>query len=176
MIQIIWAFINVLSFVTFLYVCFRAAKYLRNELGFFAAIVFVLGLISILSHANFDADNTNPDGSSFKKWYFQTNYNPHEIGTEVKLVTLERISINEYQLEISYKKDSLSGETIPLAAWSWMSGFSSGIYWNPTNVSVVNNAGGKDKIFVVQGSIKWTLFGLKIFEQAKNYHIVVELP
>jgi len=49
MLVLFWSIINISLFLFFIFICFKAVKLLREQLGRFAALVFVAGLLSFVS-------------------------------------------------------------------------------------------------------------------------------
>ena len=168
MINLLWALLNIGLFLFFIVICFKATKLVREKIGLFASVVFVLGLLSFVSNSNND-NNKEPNSNRTKTWEFakETNLNQNE--EHLISVDLEKNLVSKYLLDIEYRQDKLGQTNIPISASSNMTGLISGISWNPSLI-VVNKTTDNNKFeYFVIGVVKWKLLGATIYSQPKEY-------
>lgn len=163
-IYILWALFNIGLFVYFIFICLQGLKLIRENIGLFAAIIFVLG---ILSFKNYN-DNINPQPNQHKKWQFATKDNLNINETNHLNVVLENTVMSSYVLHIYYGKDR-DQINIPTSAYSSTSGFIVGTIWKPEVVDVQVAANNTKFKYWVSGVVDWKLFGLTLFSQPKTY-------
>ncbi|WDF56821.1 hypothetical protein [Mucilaginibacter sp. KACC 22063] len=126
MIYLLWTVLNLALFLAFMFVCFKAAGYLRQQLGVFAAILFVFGSCSYINHTN----ESNLSNSNKKRQTDFFTFLPDSVidnGT-VKNITpkLEKTPISTINLNIAYAKLKGSDKKVPVNAFSSLSGAAGG--------------------------------------------------
>lgn len=163
-VYILWALLNIGLFVYFLFICLQGLKLIREEIGLFAAIIFVLGILSFRSYN----DNKNPQPNQHKKWQFATKDSLALNEIKHLNVDLENTVMSSYLLNIHYGKDK-NQMKIPISAYSSTSGFIVGTIWKPEVVDVEVTANNTKFKYWVNGVVDWKLFGLKLFSQSKTY-------
>ena len=90
-------------------------------------------------------------------------------------IDLEKTLISKYSLGISYGKDMQLQNNIPVSANTWTTGFESGTSWKPTSI-IINRTNDNQKFeYEVDGTIKWSLLGMRIYSQSKHWKGVAVL-
>ena len=51
MFELIWGIFNGILLLYFIVICFKSVKLVKEEIGFLASLVFVLGLLSFMSNS-----------------------------------------------------------------------------------------------------------------------------
>lgn len=162
MLPLFWTLLNIGLGIFFLVICFRATKLIREKMGLFAAILFVVGLFS---------------GSSNRTGNLQENKQMKTIGVVPKssLIpgshrithgTLDENWVNRTELVAETGTDSTSGKTVVLSANSYLTGSVTGYGWEPRMVSVEAT---KDRkiAYRVTGILHWKLLGITVYDEPK---------
>jgi hypothetical protein len=164
MLEIIWGILNIGIFVYFMIICFKAAKIIRENLGGWATLVFVLGLLSFMGKKEED--------NSFKSFNLQKeqkdtvqNYVGNSYGKDI---LLEDNLATQIRAHISYGEDK-TGKKL-LKAMASRDGFVSGTYWKPIlfNVSKLDNNDNYE--YQVIGSMEWKILGIKLYTESKEFN------
>jgi hypothetical protein len=170
MLELLWAILNFGISIFFLIICFKSTKLVREKLGMFAAIVFVLGLLSFLAgpeeksiiDKNFGDSNQpqatkafNGDGGSFS--------------TTLKLEDNLATSISLYV--IAGIKD---GKISVQSANCYRDGFVSGSTWDVKSLTILKN---HDNIFTYDISAikKWKILGIPFFSENQEFNGEIKL-
>ncbi|MBP6759067.1 MAG: hypothetical protein KA133_07435 [Flavobacterium sp.] len=163
MLEIIWGILNIGILVYFTIICFKAAKIIRENLGGWATLVFVLGLLSFMEKKEED--------NSFKSFNLQEekkdtvqNYVGNSYGKDV---LLEDNLATQIRARIMYGKDS-TGKKL-LKATASRDGFVSGTYWNPSHF-LVSKLDNKDNYeYDVIGTLEWKILGIRLYTESKEF-------
>jgi len=163
MLEIIWGILNIGILVYFIIICFKAAKIIRENLGGWATLVFVLGLLSFMGKKEED--------NSFKSFNLQEekkdtvqNYVGNSYGKDV---LLEDNLATKIRAHISYGEDS-TGKKL-LKATASRDGFISGTYWNPSHF-LVSKLDNKDNYeYDVIGTLEWKILGIRLYTESKEF-------
>lgn len=75
----------------FITICFKATKLIRKELGFFAAVIFVGGLLSLIGNSNSNDYNKEHNSNQIKTWKFASENSLNKMGTYSVDVILEKV-------------------------------------------------------------------------------------
>lgn len=170
MIYLLWALLNFGLLLFFLVICFKATKLVREKMGGFTAIVFVLGLLSFVSNSDTNT-NKEPNSNKVKTWNFNTEDDLIR-KTYSQNIDLENTLISKNTLTIKYGKKDRS--SIPISAYTNTTGFAGGIVWIPSAITVNPTAENKFA-YSVHGITKWKLLGATIYYQPKVYGGVVQI-
>jgi hypothetical protein len=169
MLEIIWGILNIGIFVYFMIICFKAAKIIQENLGGWATLVFVLGLLSFMGKKEED--------NSFKSFNLQEeqkdtlqNYVGNSYGKDL---LLEDNLATQIRAHISYGEDK-TGKKL-LKAMASRDGFVSGTYWKPSlfNVSKLTNKDNYE--YQVIGSMEWKILGIKLYTESKEFNGKIKL-
>jgi hypothetical protein len=167
MLELIWGLINIAILIYFVIICFKSTKVIKEKLGIFASLIFVLGLLSFIAKPSdeeskseiFDLQNPTIKQNTFKGNTFSTR-----IILEENLTTTIGMSImfgeNENKL---------------ISAQTNRSGFVSGTNWNVENVSIEKSKTDNKCFYNVSGTLEWKILGLKIYSESKYFKGEVEL-
>jgi hypothetical protein len=168
MTYLLWGILNIGLLLFFIVICFRATKLIREKIGLFASVIFVLGLLSFISGSGND-DNRQPNSSQIKTWEFNKEKNLNTNETHLLNISLEKSLASENVLVIKYGQERQQKSKIPISAYSDMTGLRSGTTWNPS-IIVVNKTTDNNKFeYFVSGVVKWKLLGATIYSQPKDY-------
>ena len=80
MLELIWGLINIAILIYFVIICFKSTKVIKEKLGIFASLIFVLGLLSFIAKPSdeeskseiFDLQNPTIKQNTFKGNIFST--------------------------------------------------------------------------------------------------------
>ncbi len=102
MIYLLWSLINVGLFIFFIVVCFKATKLIRENVGLFASIIFVFGLLSFIGQSNNDSDNKELNSNQIKSWKFNSEDSLNNAESYFLDIDLEKNLVSEFNLGIKY--------------------------------------------------------------------------
>lgn len=168
MTYLFWGILNIGLLLFFIVICFRATKLIREKIGLFASVIFVLGLLSFISGSSKDY-NKQPNSSQIKTWEFNNKSNLNTNETHFLNISLEKNLVSENVLGINYGQEIHQKINIPVSAYSDMTGLRSGTTWNPSLI-IVNKTSDNNKFeYFVSGVVKWNLLGATIYSEPKVY-------
>jgi len=166
MMYLIWGLLNIGLLIYFLTICFNAVKLVRREIGLFAAIVFVIGLLSFCSRQNDDDKATNSNKT--KTWTFTSEDSLTQKPTSFLRHELESNWISKYDLEVIYRKDT-NNINVPISAYTSTNGFTIGTNWRGESI-IVNKTDDNNKFYYhVNGVVEWHLLGMTVYTQLKTF-------
>ena len=169
MLYLFWALLNIGLFIFFVFICFKAAKLIKEKFGILATIIFVFGLLSFVGHSDDEESNNKPNTNFIQTWNLRTSDSLAETYTSFVEVELEKTLISKYRLGIGYNKDSLTRNSIPVSAFSDVIGFQSGTNWKPVSIIVNQSTGGRTFEYEVYGIVGWRLLGMTVYHQSKHW-------
>lgn len=169
MLEIIWGILNIGVLVYFTIICFKAAKIIRENLGGWATLVFVLGLLSFMGKKEED--------NSFKSFNLQEEKKDtvqNFMGNSyMKDVLLEDNLATKIRATIIYGENNT--EIKLLKATAPRDGFVCGTYWKPSHF-LVSKLDNKDNYeYVVIGSMEWKIMGIKLYTEFKEFNGKIKL-
>jgi hypothetical protein len=167
MLELIWGLLNIAILIYFVIICFKSTKVIKEKLGIFASLIFVLGLLSFIVKPSdeeskskiFDLQNPTIKQNMFKENTFSTR-----IILEENLTTSIEMSIM-----FGENKNKL------ISAQTNRSGFVSGTNWNVENVTIEKSKTDNKCFYNVSGRLEWKILGLKIYSESKYFKGEAEL-
>lgn len=163
MLQLLWGIINIGLFLFFAYVSIRAVKLVYEKIGLLAAVVFVVGLMSV-SQSEGGSTRYKKDNEGF------ISEDSIKTGTRTMInVCIDKNLLSSRDLFIHYGKSKQGNLNTPINASSAVNGFVSGISWEPQSVSVSRTSNDGEFSYNVLGTVVWKLMGIKLYSQAKQY-------
>ena len=163
---LIWGLLNIGLLIYFLTICFNAIKLVRREIGLFAAIVFVIGLLSFCSRQNNDDKATNSNKT--KTWTFVSEDSLTQKPTSFLRHELQRNMISKYDLTIIYGKDG-NDVNVPISAYTSTNGFILGTNWKGESIFVDKTNDNNKFHYYVTGVVEWHLLGMTVYTQLKTF-------
>lgn len=151
-----------LSFtLLFLYIIYRAAVLLKKEIGVWAVIIFILGILP---------KSSNSPENSKTEW----TYNSDKVfvnGTQGrKYHTLEDNFISKAELMVSYGLDSASKKYLPIEANIVNTGLIvGGSRLIPRYITIKPTESPKHLEYHIQGMRKWQFFYLFNYSEDKRF-------
>jgi hypothetical protein len=154
MLSLLWSALNALLLLGIIYILYRAAKLLKQHLGWGAALFFVFALLMISSRSS-----TNQSGppqnllSDASKSGPVANASAHQ--------TIDLKGTNKLSLVAEY--DSSNGKLVPRGLYATVSGFVFGHNWKP-GLGMLQQQGTQLQYWVTMNH-EWLLLNLPIFTQ-----------
>jgi hypothetical protein len=170
MIYLIWGIFNLGLFFYFIYICFKVPKLIKEKIGLFAAIFFVLGLLSFISQPENERFGSKLENGQKNEWKFNETDSLEGYVKYLRSIPLEETLISNFTIGIGYGISKHSKLNIPISANSSMTGFISGIKWNPMVVIIKTTLDNNRFQYFVDGTIEWKLLGATIYTQLKTYN------
>ncbi|RYF88931.1 MAG: hypothetical protein EOO00_10575 [Chitinophagaceae bacterium] len=169
MLYLLWALINIGLCISFIIICVKATKLIREKLGWIAVFVFVFGILSYIAGDRDNEDDPVSDSSRFKTWELSKE-DSLAIASKAFLTTpLHKTLMSKYILGVEYGKGTQPGLYIPIRANSWTTGFINGTKWKPVSILVNPTADNRKFEYEVLGTIKWRLLGFTVYHQSKSW-------
>ncbi len=174
MLYFLWTLINFGLLLSFIAICFKATKLLREKSGALVSLVFVFCLLSFVANSGKQNNAGSRTGSQVKKWVFKT---PGEIEQD-KLrhydIVIESNVASDIDLNLVFGKDKFTNNAVAVEASSSLSGLVGGHTWIPENISVSKSLTANTWVYTVTGSLNWKLLGTTIYSQHKLIKGTVE--
>ena len=174
MMYLLWTLLNFGLVLFLIVICFKATRLIRERLGLFASIIFVIGLLSFVNSSN----NKNPArkaGRQTPDFVFKTadQIKPNtSIYTSQAIKTYIGSSIN---LGVLFGKEVLTGKLVAAEADFSISGLVGGHKWTPQIIAVTPSPSSGNFNYQVSGILNWNLLGIPVFSQYKKLEGVISV-
>jgi hypothetical protein len=175
MLYLFWALLNIGLFIFFVFICFNAAKRIKEKFGLVASVVFVFGLLSFVGHSDDDESNNKPNTNYIQTWDLRTSDSLAEGYRYFAEIELEKTLISKYNLAIGYNKDSVAKNSVPVSAFSRVTGFQNGTNWKPVSIIVNPTTDSRTFEYEVDGTVGWKLLGMTVYYQPRHWKGIVVL-
>ena len=168
MIHLIWAILNVCLAIAFIVVCYKGAKLVKNEIGLWAALIFVLGLLSLMNVFNKDGIQYKYNEKVMKKG-FSSSDSIIEGTSKNRYVSLEKNLVSDFNLSFNYGQGKISKLNTPIDAEVRINGATNGIRWKPM-MFLINETDSNTKFaYDIYGLLEWKLMGITLYTQHKSF-------
>lgn len=164
MLYLFWELLSIACLLLLLVAAYKAARHIKEQYGLFVALLFVMGCFAVGNRNGSDATRNNSTTVHF--------VHPDSLQTYADVshkVILEASPVASYELYIAYATNRDNGIHVPLKAFSYTTGFESGIAWRPVDIMVHTSADNKAFQYQVTGAMEWRLLGFTMFSQYKRY-------
>ena len=168
MIYLLWGLLNIGLLIYFLIISFKVIKLIREKLGLFETVFFVIILLSLIGSANKDSYNRKTNSNGTETWTFTSKDSISQPINLSTCIVLEKNLISKYQLDVIYGKDK-KGMNCPVSAFSSTNGFILGTNWKAESIMVSKTNDNQKFQYIVNGIVEWHLLGITIYTQAKTY-------
>ena len=173
MLYLIWGLLNLGLVIYFLVICFKATKLVKEKIGLFAAVFFVLGLLSFLGQPAKDSYNKGANSTKINSWVFASEDSLNRDATYFVQINLEDNWISKKDLGVKYGTDKQGLANIPISAYSTTTGFISGAIWRPISIKINRTDDNNKFQYFVVGVVEWKLLGATIYTQSKRFNGIV---
>ena len=164
MFELIWGIFNGFLLIYFIVICFKSVKIIKEKIGVFASLIFVIGLLSFMSkpnEKNLADKNIDFLNQSNPKKAFDGNSFFQEIKLEDNLTSDIGLSILVGEKE---------NELIILNANCSRAGFISGTNWNVENIDIDKEKDKNYCNYIVNGIMEWKILGITIYSEHKLFN------
>jgi hypothetical protein len=155
--NLLWSAFNLVLFAGLVYIFFRAAKLVRQHIGWLATIFFGVGLTIIGSRPTSSASDNNNLLSNIPK--------NAPLGNASRLKLLPLGSNNALNLLAEYHEDN--GHVRPRGLYASVSGFLLGHTWQPLTGALEQR--GSQLHYIAVANHGWNLLGFQVFNQNTNF-------
>lgn len=168
MLFLLFSILNITFLIAFIYIGYRAIILVRKEIGLWAAIVLVIGLLSSSSSTS----NKNNINSNFKNLNNQQKVLKGL--SKMNSIVLEDNLLNTVNLMISYTVEDGTQKAFYTEANSMLTGFTGSRKWNPDRINIhfIDN---KHYSYNVNGIMEWYFFKSVIYKELKTFKGIVEI-
>lgn len=167
MIYLIWSIINIGIILYFFYLVLGL---LRNGVRSFnppfkilSIIIIIAGVVQIISGYSSKSD----DNRIILNTQYDKTYN-----SDSKSVILEENMTFDIQMDVKYSISQK--EYIPIESNSFLTGFVNAYVWEFNSLQTENYIPNQKTEFFAKGTLKWKLFGLNVYSQAKTFRGKIE--
>lgn len=175
MLYFLWSLLNLGLVIYFFVICFKAIKLVKEKMGLFASVFFVLGILSFLGQPVKDSYSKESDTNKLRSWTYASEESLNCDSASFVQVDLEKCWISKKQLGIKYGKDIQGQVNIPISAYSTTTGFISGTSWKPISIRVNRTDSDNNFQYFVVGLVDWKLLGMTIYIQSKRFKGIVSI-
>jgi len=158
MLPFLWNLLNISSYLLFGFVCFRAARLLHQQGSTWAAALLVLGLLALLQGAN-QGQKRQP----FAAATYRTSARAPES------VTLETFGGSTLKLYSQAASEGPRAKPASSEAFASLSGLVIGYRWTTEMIRLDQLPKASVSTYQVTGTLDWTLLGLTIYRQPKQW-------
>jgi len=177
MIYLIWGLLNIGLIIYFLTICIKVTKLVREKMGLFVTVFFVLTLLSFIGNANKDSYRKTANSNQTKTW---NNTSEDSLTLHIpafQRIEMEKNLVTSYELVVLYGKDR-NDNIVPLSASTSNSGFIAGTEWIPKSIEIDKTNDNNKYNYSVTGIVEWHLLGTTVYTQMKRFNgtIMTEKP
>lgn len=157
----IFILLNLCFTLLFFYLIYRAAILLKKEIGVWAVVIFIIGLLS--KNNRYSTQNTNKFAFNKHKTFIK--------GSEkVKYIALEHDFVSGTGLVLSYAIDSASKTYFPTEATATNTGLGSqNLEWYPSDILIYPSSNPKQLRYFIRGSRKTSFLLLINYAGTTNH-------
>lgn len=157
----IFILISLCFTLLFLYIIYRASVLLKREVGIWAVIIFIIGILPKSSNSS---ENSKTD------WIFNSDKVFVNGTRSSKIHTIEDNFLSKVDLLVSYGLDSASKEYLPIEAKILNQGLSvKGSKFIPDNVIIRPTGSPKMFKYEIYGMRKWEFFVILKYNESKVF-------
>jgi hypothetical protein len=173
MAHLIWGLLNLSLFIYFIITSFKLVKVAKKQIGGFATIVFVFGLLSFVGGSKSDSNTAKFSQSEMFKFALEDSLEQNS-GKFSHIVIANHL-VTKYDLGLNYGKEVASKNNTPISAYSSTIGLVMGTKWKPLNINILKTIENNKFRYVVYGIVEWKLLGATLYTQSKVYQGIVPL-
>ncbi len=167
MIHLIWSIINGIIVLYFLYLIVgfiaKGKKIFKPQFKVVSILIMVIGIVQIISASNSDK-NSN-------QIIITDDYDKQSI-VKVKEVILEENLTFDISMLVKFSVEQ--DKFILIEGNSFLTGLVSGYDWEFKSLQADTYQSDKEAGFVANGILKWNLFGINVFSEAKTFRGVIK--
>ena len=167
MIYTIWTFVNIGLLIYFLIIILKSIKLVFSNVGTFASIIFVIGLLSLFNHSNTNYSNNNTKPYNSVEFVSRDTVDLKHLKMVDKVLDSTLLSRNI--LSITYGVNQENKSSIPVTASTLILGLKGGNSWHIKHMTVYPTDDNSYLEYYVSGVLRWHILGLAIYEQNKKY-------
>ncbi|MBD0823916.1 hypothetical protein ICJ85_07765 [Aestuariibaculum marinum] len=163
MIHLIWSIINLIIVVYFFYLLIgfilKGKRIFKPQFKGISIFIMIIGIVQIISASN-SKKSTNHIAIS-------KNYNKKD-ETKTKQIILEDNLTLDINLHVQYSIQQ--NNYIPIESYSSLTGLVMGYDWEFKSIDINNYNSNEQTEFVVNGILKWNLFGITVYNTSKTFN------
>lgn len=164
--MLFWTLLNIAILLYFLFISVKITVLAKKHLGSFAALVFVIGLLSFMSSSA--PDNSTKNSLSVQPSSFvSANGLVQDEQLSTKKIKLEGSYFTKNYLNVHYAK-KLDG-SFPISTYAGLEGLVNGIKWKTWNIDIKKHKNGNNFEYTVDGILDWKILGMTVYSQLKTY-------
>ncbi len=175
MTYLLWTLLNFALLIFFITVCFRATKIIKENLGTFAVLVFVLGLLSFVSKGHIAPPPLTEkpgDPTTFQRTQ-NLGISPstsYYVSEPVAKYVGSSLNMNVSFIRRS-TEDSIAASKVEFS----INGLVGGHQWEPILVQLNRTPSQGVFHYVIGGDLKWTILGIPLYTQHKTFFGLLKL-
>jgi len=167
MLHLIWSIINGIIVLYFLYLVVgfiaKGKRIFKPQFKVVSICIMVIGIVQIISASNSEK-RTNQ--ITITDDYIKQN------NSKIKNITLEDNLTFDINMLVKYSIDQ--NEFVPIESNSFLTGVVSGYVWEFNSIETSNFKKNEKAEYIANGVLKWNLFGITVFNEAKTFSGTIE--
>lgn len=169
MMYLIWGLLNIGILIYFLTICFKVTKLVREKMGLFVTVFFVLMLLSFIGNANKDRYSKIANLNQNKTWNNTSEDSLTFYMSYLPRIEMENNLVTSYYLDVLYGKDK-NDYIVPKSADASKNGLNSGTKWTTLTIEIKETNVKNKYSYSVFGVVDWNLLGTIIYTQNKRFN------
>lgn len=169
MTYLLWSLLNIALGVLFIYLCFKATKLINERIGLLASLVFVFGILAIMSSSRIQEAERETSKGLLTTWEYKPSDSINRNSTYIMRIDLETNLISKYQLLINYCKDKTGKNIYPLSATVSTTGFVMGTKLKPIFINIKKSDENNKFEYAINVNVNWRLLGADFIYQSKLF-------
>lgn len=161
MLHLLWNLLNLAILLYFLYLCLKATQLLRQNLGWWAASIFVIGIFSSAGKS------VTQQADEVQKQGLVSRNRVAEQAIRRTQVKLQKELLSSYNLYLMYGPAEDSSNVVVIDAYSTMNGLTGAVVWKPKFIAV--HPAGNTLKYNVTGILEWRLLGMTLYSEFKQH-------
>lgn len=175
MFLILWALLNLLLLIYFIYLSFQAVKLLKEHKGWLSAILFAIVLGAYLAGIPVAKEVEGKYNIKEKSWVLSPNDSLEGSSRELHEIILEKNVISSYTVFLHSGKAKEQLHYIPADANIVTVGLSMGTSLYPTYVLFRPTEKKNEYQYEIQATLSWSLINIPVYSQHKSWTGTIRL-
>ena len=167
MLHLIWSIINGIIGMYFLYLIVgfiaKGKRIFKPNFKVVSICIMVIGIVQIISASN---SEKRTNRITITDDYIKQN------NSIIKNITLEDNLTFDINMLVKYSINQ--NEFVPIESNSFLTGLVSGYVWEFNSIETRNFKKNEKAEYIARGVLKWNLFGITVFNEAKIFSGTIE--
>jgi hypothetical protein len=175
MVYLLWTLLNFALLISFIVICFRATKLVKEKLGIAAAVIFAIGLLAFMNKEPKAPDQLISQAEHPNTFTVKHNANSSQPTSDYIVVPIEKYVGSTLTMEVSFTRqsptDSVTASTVAFSA----SGLVGGHKWKPETAHIYPTSSKNVFRYEAAVMLEWAILGCPVYSQSKTFSGSFEL-